>query len=294
MKVYIDERNFGLITAPGVPNPVTTIRFKRARLDPLEVQFVSTDGAVVYRPAASMSFALKPKGVFDTEPVVLTLEWTLPDPEDANPVYRCNPVMNTTALNALFNIDENPANDVPSVTLMGEINWTPAGGPVQATQTFDVVIANDVYRSGDSDPEDIDVETYQALAEKDVNGGYAGRRSDGLITGQVYDLLLGFIGAPDAAEEDSVLVNRPIQLAGTGHTVVAESLPSTAATFEVYAGASKIGEVVVDAVATVTFTLTDSAPVAVSTLTRIRVVAPSPATDAADLQFYLRGSIVAE
>lgn len=149
MKVYINLEDFGLIRAAGVPQPVTSIRFKRGRADPLEVRFASEEGVSVYQEIGDMFFVLKKRGEYDSQALVKSFGWTLAQPEDEDPVYRCNPVMDTPALNALFAIDGDESNDVESVTLMGEISWLDGDGRLYGSKTFEVVVDNDVLRDVD-------------------------------------------------------------------------------------------------------------------------------------------------
>lgn len=299
MKAYIDLTDNGLITAPGIPQPVTQIRFKRGRLDPLEVQFVDENGDVVHEPATSLSFVAKAQGAYDADPITVALTWEIPLEADEDQTYRCSPGMNTAALNALFAIDADPANDVESVTLMGEINWQQGSSGVKSTKTFEIVVDNDVLRDEDTAPDPLESANYQLAAEKGAASGYAGLDADGLVPRDQlpehpYDFLLGFTGTPEAAQEDSIIVTRPVRIAGIGHTLVAETVGTGANLFDLYNGETKLGEVTLDGVSEVSFGLTGSTAVEISGVNRLRLVAPDAVVDCAGIQVFITAELIEE
>ena len=68
------------------------------------------------------------------------------------PKYTASPSFNTVALNAIFLIDGNDANDVPYVDLMAEFTWQVGSGPPSSTKTFTFRVHNDVVRGTEGTP----------------------------------------------------------------------------------------------------------------------------------------------
>lgn len=66
--------------------------------------------------------------------------------------YSGAPSLNTEPLNALFAIDANASNDVPSVDLMAEITWSAVTDEPVSCQTFRLRVANDVIRGTEGLP----------------------------------------------------------------------------------------------------------------------------------------------
>jgi hypothetical protein len=60
--------------------------------------------------------------------------------------------LNTTALNALFLIDGNTANDPAAIDLTAEFTWQLPDGPPTSTKSFLLSVENDVVRDGEAAP----------------------------------------------------------------------------------------------------------------------------------------------
>jgi hypothetical protein len=85
----------------------------------------------------------------------------MPSEGDDTPAYGCAVGFNTLQLNSALNIGSPTAEELPEVTLMGEITWREGAGEPTSTRTFLVVVENDVNRGDEGVPTDADP-TYPA------------------------------------------------------------------------------------------------------------------------------------
>jgi hypothetical protein len=151
MRCFIDVDTQQTILLPGVSAPVTSFEFKRTATARLEVQFTQR-GLVIELPSdAAGIFGVKDSGKYDETAFLSgSLGWVKTGTGAAT-VYSFTLSFINTALDALFNVDGNPNNDVAQLTLMGEIQWT-TGGNTFKSPTLAIVIDNDVNRGGETMP----------------------------------------------------------------------------------------------------------------------------------------------
>lgn len=148
MLLYIDLDTETLLTGPGTNEPLRSISFKRGKNSVLEVRFYRSGTRSGLSGGATGIFAVKTTGKYDGVPLVQDGEWTASG-SGITAAYKFEPSFNTAALNeALGHGDGNQNNDLSSITAMGEIQWTDADG-IHKTQTFEVLIENDVIKDGD-------------------------------------------------------------------------------------------------------------------------------------------------
>ena len=151
MKLHIDLGSNQLIKAPGVISPLASITVKRGDQPTFELYFYS-DGFTPTRlpTGTAIVFAAKATGQYDsTDVAVFADTWTAP--ADGAFAYTASPSFATTELDTLLNRDSETDNDLASITLMAEISWV-AGTKPSSTQTFALVVHNDVYRGGEASP----------------------------------------------------------------------------------------------------------------------------------------------
>jgi hypothetical protein len=147
VRVFVDLDDDVIVSSPGVPQQLNNVRFKRTDLVRLEVQF-SRDGQIVELPSdATGIFELKPTGEYDADPVTGASAW-IKSGTGTDTYYYFTFTLINTVLDTLFVVDEDPSNDVATVVLMGELQWTVTGG-VHKSQTLIVTLDNDVVRTGD-------------------------------------------------------------------------------------------------------------------------------------------------
>jgi hypothetical protein len=151
MRIFVDLDSNQVILAPGVTAQVTTLGFKRSAAAQLEVQFVRDREVVELEVGASGVFGIKETGKYDADYVTAALGWVKTG-TGSDTVYTFSLNFITDALDALFLVDDDPDNDVATITLMGELEWT-EGGNTSKTPTLTVQVANDVIRTGDTVPE---------------------------------------------------------------------------------------------------------------------------------------------
>jgi hypothetical protein len=159
VKLHVDLETLQLIEGPGFRNPVGTLRFKRGDGAGLEVVFLTngTTPSHIGDPAGlELKFGAKPRGRYDVGYIVSAADWTLPDPADESPTYRCNPSFNTVELNAAMQVGSPTGSELSELVLMGEITWRQGSGEPTSTRTFMVVVENDVNRGTEGIPTDAD------------------------------------------------------------------------------------------------------------------------------------------
>jgi len=147
VRVFIDIDDDTVVRSLGVPQVINAIRFKRTELVRLEVQFFRNGQVIEFDETALGIFELKPVGQYDAEPLTGGSAWNKVS-TGVNTYYFFTFTLVNDALDALFFVDGNPANDIAVIPLMGEIQWTVDGG-THKTQTLSVSIDNDVIRVGD-------------------------------------------------------------------------------------------------------------------------------------------------
>ena len=179
MNLHIDLGTNQLIKAPGVVAPVASISVKRGDQPTFELYFYSDGITPATLPTgSSIVFAAKAAGKYDsTDVAVFAGTWTTPG--NGAFAYMATPSFNTTELDTLLNRDAETANDLASITLMAEISWL-SDSKQSSTQTFNLVVNNDVYRGNEGEPSPAtpvyplpsDIATKADLAE--VSGGSGG------------------------------------------------------------------------------------------------------------------------
>ena len=147
MRLTIDLDTEQAIVAPGVATPVHLLNFKRSATAALEVQFTRA-GLPEELPAdAAGAFEMKLPGKYDAGPLVSAVSWVKTG-SGSTTLYQFTFSFITGALDALFQVDGDPANDLPSLELMAELQWR-SERFVHKSQTLTVAIANDINRDKD-------------------------------------------------------------------------------------------------------------------------------------------------
>jgi hypothetical protein len=151
VKLYIDLDTEQSIVSPGIPSALTEFSIKRTNTARLDVQF-SRGGQVIELPDGTLGrFELKASGKYDAEPVTGAEGWSKIG-EGEGTFYTFTFTLISDTLDALLHINVSDADDIPSVKLMGEVQWTDLDGSVHTTQTLDVTVLNNVIRPGDVIP----------------------------------------------------------------------------------------------------------------------------------------------
>ena len=153
MKLHVDLGSGSLLEGPGLRDLAAAPRFKRGDAVPLEVVFL-TDGrtpAHIGDPAAlSIHFGLKAGGRYDLGYLAHESVWTMPEPDDPAPVYRCLPSFNTGEMNDALRV--GGATELDELEVMGEISWHEGSAEPTSTRTFAVIVENDVNRGNEGAP----------------------------------------------------------------------------------------------------------------------------------------------
>jgi hypothetical protein len=151
MRFVIDLDSLEVIESATDRRKVSQVEGKRGDDSPFEVIFVRTGVAEELAGSTVLTFGAKKEGKYDAAAVVLENGFTLSG-SGTTAVYSGNPSFNTAALNALFLIDANDANDPPYVDLMAEFTWQVGAGAPTSTKTFRFRVHNDVVRDDEVSP----------------------------------------------------------------------------------------------------------------------------------------------
>jgi hypothetical protein len=142
VRIYVDLDSLDLIEAPGFRSPITSLRLKRGDGTQLEVRFCRGGSVVPLPEGTELKFAAKLRGEYSSDPAIETDRFSfsgLPDP-----AYIASPNLNEDVLNALFEPSGQPQPG--EILLMAEITWRSPGRLPTTTNTFDLVVSNDVIK----------------------------------------------------------------------------------------------------------------------------------------------------
>jgi len=149
--LHIDLDIQQLVTGPGTRSLVSRLEFKRGDSAALVCKFYQNGIQTELPSGAAGTFALKPDGQYDADAIVGASSWTKTG-TGTSTTYTFTPSFDTEELNdLLFHGDSDEENDLASITLMGEIQWT-ADAATYSTQTFQAIVYNDVIKGSESIP----------------------------------------------------------------------------------------------------------------------------------------------
>ena len=231
VNLHVDLETLQLIQGPGQRSAVSSLRFKRGDTAKLQVVFLEngiTPVTIGNPGALEIQIGIKPRNQFDRSYLAHSADWSMPSEGDDTPAYGCALSLNTLQLNSALNIGSATAEELPEVTLMGEITWREGTNDPTSTRTFLVVVENDVNRGDEGAPTDADT-TYPAasaielVANKGVANGYASLGVDGKVPpGQlptVYGQVYSAVSVPSvqATTTDPVTIASATLPNGTYH-----------------------------------------------------------------------------
>jgi len=189
VKLYVDLETLQLIEGPGFRNPVTSLRFKRGDAAKLEVVFLESGTTPVDIGDPQylvIRFGVKPRNRYDVGYLVHSADWTMPAVDAEAPSYLCSPNFNTEELDSALGVGSSTGNELPEITLMGEITWSEGAGDPTSTRTFLVVVENDVNRGTEGVPQSAEpayptASSIELVSRKGMTHGYAGLDSSGTV-----------------------------------------------------------------------------------------------------------------
>lgn len=155
MNLYVDLDSLQLRTSGTDARNVRILNMKRGDALPLEVRFYEGGSQVRLDATTAITFVLKEEGKYDGDALVLENSFSASPvgSPDSDPHYTATPSLNTTALNDLFLINNDPSDDPVSLDLMGEISWLATGDTGPTTiKTFTARVENDIYRGTEGTP----------------------------------------------------------------------------------------------------------------------------------------------
>jgi len=155
VKLHVDLETLQLIQGPGQRSAVTSLRFKRGDAARLQVVFLEngvTPATIGDPNVLEIEFGIKPRNQFSRSYLAHGSAWTMPSEGDDAPAYESTISFNTLELNSALNIGSATAEELPEITLMGEITWREGAGEPTSSRTFLVVVENDVNRGTEAAP----------------------------------------------------------------------------------------------------------------------------------------------
>jgi hypothetical protein len=150
MRIFADLDSQKIVDGIGSNNPTVGLTFKRGSTAVLDIQFIQAAQVVELSSDATGTFGVKSTNQFDATPLVEVSSWTKIG-TGTSTIYRFVFSFVSTALDALFFVDGNPANDVASIQLMAELEWLVAA-TVAKSQTITLTVLNNVIRGGETLP----------------------------------------------------------------------------------------------------------------------------------------------
>ena len=150
MQIFVDLDTRKLRRSVSNSSPVTTLDFKRGDTELMEIFYVQNNAQVQLAAGAVISFGAKIKDAYDGAALVFEDDFTLSG-SGATAKYSANPSFNTVPLDDALMVDDNPANDLKLLDLMGEITWND-DGVITSSVTFAVRVNNDVLRGDEGTP----------------------------------------------------------------------------------------------------------------------------------------------
>jgi hypothetical protein len=150
---FVDLDSGHLLGAPDASGPVLLLpRIKRGATFTLPIQFLS--GRIVQELSAGASGTLgfKPLGQYDNGTYAAAAGSWVKTGTGMSALYTFSVTFINSVMNALFNINGDPSDDVASVDLGGEIKWIDSSGTHETAPDFKLTVLNDINRGGEVIP----------------------------------------------------------------------------------------------------------------------------------------------
>ena len=189
VNLHVDLETLQLIQGPGQRSAVAALRFKRG--DAARIQVIFLENGISPVPIGDsdeleIQIGIKPRNQFDHSYLAHSADWSMPAEGDDTPTYECELSFNTLQLNSALNVGSATAEELPEITLMGEITWREGDGEPTSTRTFLVVVENDVNRGTEGAPSDANPvypppQGIEMIANKGIANGYAPLDANGKV-----------------------------------------------------------------------------------------------------------------
>ena len=147
MRVYFDIDSNTLVNDPTYRSPTPSLAFKRGDYAEIQLTFVSNSTALSAVSGMDVRFGVKAEGNYEGTFVTSASATSF-----TGNTYILKPNFNTVPLNTLLLNDGVSGNDIPSVNLMGEFTYSSDGSTWQSSNTFGVVVYNDVIKLDEGTP----------------------------------------------------------------------------------------------------------------------------------------------
>lgn len=140
------------VKSEGSSSPVSSITAKRGGEEEVLVKIQRNDTFITEEAAdLLLKFVVKPVGEYDEDPLAATEAFAW---DASSLAYRANISYVTVALNTLFNVDGNGANDIPFLTLGAEIGFKFDAGDEwkRSENNMTLTLRNNYLRDEDGTP----------------------------------------------------------------------------------------------------------------------------------------------
>jgi hypothetical protein len=188
VKLHVDLETLQLIQGPRLSSAVNSLRFKRGDAARLQVVFLENGISPVPigdPDALEIQIGIKPRNQFDHSYLAHSAVWSMPAEGDDTPTYECELSLNTLQLNSALNVGSATVEELPEITLMGEITWREGNGEPTSTRTFLVVVENDVNRGTEGAPSDANPGNITTIADDTVTNAKLANMATATIKGRI-------------------------------------------------------------------------------------------------------------
>ena len=152
MNLYVDLATRRIVFSPKLNKELARVDVKRGDVFPLSIVFLSNGKPVQITTGSEIVFCAKKKNDFDADPLVLSNNFALIGASTDNPRYDGLVQLTGVDLNDYLDNVIDKADDLVFADLHSEINWSNSSGSL-TTNTLILRVYNDIYKSGDGDPE---------------------------------------------------------------------------------------------------------------------------------------------
>ena len=187
VNLHVDLETLQLIQGPGQRSAFASLRFKRGDAARLRVVFLEngfTPVPIGDPDELEIQIGIKPRNQFDHSYLAHSADWSMPAEGDDTPTYECELSLNTLQLNTALNIGSATDEELPEITLMGEITWREGNGEPTSTRTFLVVVENDVNRGTEGAPSDANPGNITTIANDTVTNAKLANMATATIKGR--------------------------------------------------------------------------------------------------------------
>ena len=137
-----------LVFTSSYGSAISSLRFKRGTVVPLEIAFPAAEG---FSPPAKVRFGLKPTGQYDGALAAFAETAEAKTEDDGTLVFSMSAEIASALIDAQLGVGgDGTADDKATASFVAEFAWDDADGNASATATVPATVENNVIRDGDA------------------------------------------------------------------------------------------------------------------------------------------------